>query len=420
MKDYEGGLSRRSFIARAAAALAAAGIGLSGAPKALRASVGGQETPKPGAPAAPGMAPSAEKPRIKEYRQLGKTGWKVSDISFGNGMMQEPSLLEYAMDRGINYVDTARQYFDMELVIGKIFPAKRDKLFVTTKLVPELFTPKTTVEEITTAIDESLKRLNTDYIDCAQIHSVGEDPGVSDPKKIQNQNIYTAFDKAKKAGKIRNWGASSHGPRMIEDFNWLLDNTPIDLIQPGMNFMTKGLEPVLEKAHAKGVAVVAMKSLAASRKIDYKPFMREGYTVRQAVLKWMLAHQSLDSVCLTMRNVEQIDEYVAASGHPELTPEEKKALHGYGMLLDGDYCRPGCSGCLAACPSGVPIAEILRYRLYFDTYGEEKRAISLYRKLPESKRAGACESCLAPCEASCPFSLAIRSKLSRAHAELTV
>jgi predicted aldo/keto reductase-like oxidoreductase len=410
MKEHDKGLSRRSFIGRGLASLVGAGLGLSAA-KDLGAAAGLQDTT--------GGAPPVDKSRIREYRDLGRTGWKSSDLGFGNAMMQDTALLEYAMERGINYVDTARQYYDMEVVIGRLFPAKRDKLFITTKLLPELITPATTAEEITAAIEESRKRLNTDYIDCVQIHSVGEDPKLSDPAKIKNPNIVAAFEKAKKDGTMRFWGASSHGPRMVEDFDWLLDNTPIDLIQPGMNFMTKGLEPVLAKARRKGVAVVAMKSLAAARKIDYKPFMGEGQTVRQAVIKWTLAQPNIDCVAITMRSVEMIDEYVAASGRLELSPEEKKALKGYGTLLDRDYCRPGCSGCLAACPHSVPIADILRYRLYFASYGEEKRAMTLYRKLPRALNAEHCASCAAPCEGSCPHGLAIRSKLLEAHVELT-
>ena len=416
MKKNGKGLSRRSFIGRSVVSIVGVGLGLSGA-KSLKAALPGLSGPQEPAPAAP---PSPAKPGIKDYRALGRTGWKVSDLGFGNAMMQDPALLEYAMERGINYVDTARQYYDMEIVIGKIFPAKRDKLFITTKLEPELFTPKTTAEEITTAIDESMKRLNTDYIDCVQVHSVGEDPKLSDPAKIKNPAIVTAFEKAKKDGKIKFWGASSHGPRMIEDFDWLLDNAPIDLIQPGMNFMTKGLGPVLAKAKSKGVAVVAMKSLAEARKINYKPLMKNGATVRQAVIKWTLAQPDIDCIAMTMRSVEMIDEYVAASGKPELTPEEEKALKGYGVLLDRDYCRPGCAGCLAACPHSVPIADILRYRLYFASYGEEKNAISLYRKLPRSRSGERCASCAGPCESTCPHGLAIRSKLVAAHAELTV
>jgi predicted aldo/keto reductase-like oxidoreductase len=412
MKENDKELSRRSFIGRSLASLAGIGLGLAGA-KGLRAQ-------EPGAPGAQPGSPAAAKPAIRDYRDLGRTGWKTSDLGFGNAMIQDTALLEYAMERGINYVDTARQYYEMEVVLGKLDPAKREKLFITTKLVPELFTPKTTAAEIATAIDESMKRLNAARIDCVLIHSVGEDPKLSDPAKIKNPAIVEAFEKAKRDGKIRFWGASSHGPRMVEDFDWLVDNTPIDMIMPGMNFMTKGLEPVLAKAKAKGVAVVAMKSLAAARTIDSKPFMKNGATVRQAVIKWMLAQPGIDCVSLTMRSVEMIDEYVAASGRPELTPEEKKALKGYGMILDRDYCRPGCGGCVAACPNGVPIADILRYRLYFASYGEEKHAMSLYRKLPRERSAERCASCEGPCEGTCPHNLAIRSKLLAAHGELTV
>ncbi|MBU8921665.1 MAG: aldo/keto reductase, partial [Bacteroidales bacterium] len=197
-------ISRRSFLGRSAAGILGTGLGL-----VASGAVAGQDK----------TAGDAQKPKIKGYRTLGRTGYKVSDISFGNAGMQDCSLLEYAMDRGINYVDTARQYYDMEKVIGQIFPQKRDKLFLTTKLEPELFTPTTTEEQIQTAIEESLKRLNTDHVDCCLIHSVG-DPGLGGLERIQNPAIVKAFTKARKAGKIRFWGASSHGPKMVEDFQW--------------------------------------------------------------------------------------------------------------------------------------------------------------------------------------------------------
>jgi predicted aldo/keto reductase-like oxidoreductase len=402
-------LTRRSFIEQGVATVIGAGIGLSGAGKALGQSKQEQKTD-----------PSGEKLRIRDYRTLGRTGWKVSDIAFGNATMQDPSTLEYAMERGINYVDTARQYYDMEVVIGKLFPAKRDKLFVTTKLLPEIITSDTTVEQVLQGIEESLQRLNTDYIDACLIHSVGEDPKLGNVDKIKNRRVHEAFAKAKQQGKIRFWGASSHGPRMIEDFTWLIENTDIDIIMPGMNFMTKGLEPVLAKAAERGLGVVAMKSLSAAKKVDYKKHMTEGRTIRQAILKWMLAQQNISTISITMRTIEDIDEYVAASGKPTLSPEEKKALKSYGSLLDRDYCRPGCNGCMNACPYDVPIPDILRYRLYFNNYGREKYAMNLYKKLPESRNALRCRTCSATCESTCPFQLAIKTKLIAAHEELTV
>jgi len=401
-------ISRRAFIERGVATVVGAGVGLAAAEGLAFA----QETPAEKPQGAP-----AEKPQIKDYRPLGKTGWKVSDIAFGNAGMTEPALLEYAMERGINYVDTARQYYDMEVVVGKIFPQKRDKLFVTTKLTPELFTLDVNAAAVTQAIEESLQRLNTDYVDACLIHSVG-DPNLGDRKRIENPAIYEAFEKAKKDGKIRAWGASSHGPKMVEDFGWLIDNTAIDMIMPGMNYMTKGLEPVLAKAKEKSVAVVAMKSLSAARKIDYSAYMKEGRTVRQALVKWMLAQPNIDTISLTMRTFEDIDEFVGASGNPNLSPDEEKTLKEYGLLLDRDYCRPGCDGCFKACPSRVPIHDVLRYRLYFHNYGREKYAMGLYAALPDSRKADRCSSCPGHCNGCCPFGIPVREKLIEAHSEL--
>jgi predicted aldo/keto reductase-like oxidoreductase len=410
MTDPEIKLSRRKFLGKSVASVVGAGLGI--------AAVSNEATAVPQQPPTPPET-EGEKPQVKDYRKLGRTGYKVSDVGYGNAGMQDPALLEYAIERGINYVDTARQYYDMEKVIGQIFPEKRDKIFVTTKLEPELVTADVSVEDLMAGVEESLERLNTDYVDCCLIHSVG-DPNLGDITRIQNENIYTAFEKARKEGKIRYWGASSHGPKMVEEFNWLIDNTNIDMIMPGMNFMTRGLEPVLAKARQKDIAIVAMKSMSAARKVDYSAYAQEGRTVRQALLKWMLAQPNLDTVSLSMRTYEDIDEFVAASGAVEPSGKEKKAMKEYGMLLEHDYCRPGCDGCLGSCPQDVAIHDVLRYRLYFNNYGREKHAMSRYASLPAGRNAAGCEACDGPCVSSCPFGLPVRDKMIQAHSELTI
>lgn len=404
MLDSNKQLSRRDFLGCGVAAAVGAGLTAGGSLAAPQ----GQDQPAPESP-----------PSIAEFRKLGRTGYKVSDIGFGNAGMQDTTLLEYAMERGINYVDTARQYYDMEKVIGGIFPHKRDKIFVTTKLMPELVTADVSVEDLMAGLDDSLQRLNTDMIDCCLVHSVG-DPNLGDRSRIENENIYTMFDKAKQAGKVRFWGASGHGPKIIEEFTWLIENANPDVIMPGMNYMTKGLEPVLAKAKEKDIAVVGMKSMSAARKIDYSDFAGQGRTVRQALLKWMLAQPNIDTIAITMRTFEDVDEFVAASGKVAPTPKEKEALEDYGLLLDRDYCRPGCDGCVGSCPHGVPIHDILRYRLYFNNYGREKHALERYASLPEGRTAANCTGCEAPCVAACPYGLAIKDKLVQAHSELTL
>lgn len=411
MEKSKDNISRRSFLGRSAAAVICTGIGIKSLASRLHGAVSGGEVE---------AGTNQETPHIKDYRELGSTGWKVSDISFGNAGMKDPTTLEYAIERGINYVDTARQYYDMEKVIGQIFPQKRDKVFVTTKLLPNLFTADAKEETFLQAIDESLKRLNTDHIDGCLIHSVGEDPKKADRTIIKNDNIYSAFRKAKKDGKIRFWGASTHGPLMIEELTWLLENTEIDIIHAGMNYLTRGLEPVLAAAKEKGVAVVAMKTLSAARKVDFSEFKGKGRTLRQALIKWMLTQPNIDSLAITMRTIEEIDEYVSASGNPRLNPDEEKTLKTYGKMESPHYCRPGCSYCLESCPHHLPINDILRYKLYFENYGNEKYAMSMYSKLPPSRRATLCQSCSGICESSCPFHVRIRSKMLESHSELTL
>jgi predicted aldo/keto reductase-like oxidoreductase len=409
MEDPKKKLSRRNFIGKSVASVVGAGLGMS----ALSSETGAQTT------SSEAPVEAGEKPEIKEYRRLGRTGYKVSDIGFGNAGMQDPSLLEYAIERGINYVDTARQYYDMEKVIGQIFPAKRDKVWITTKLEPELVTPDVSAEDLMKGIEESLERLNTDYVDCCLIHSVG-DPNLGDITRIQNENIYKTFEKAREQGKIRYWGASAHGPQIIRDFTWLLENTNPDMLMPGMNFITKGLEPVLAEAKKKDIAIVAMKSMSAARKVDFSDFKGDGRTVRQALLKWMLAQPNIDTVSITMRNFDDVDEFVAASGKVAPTPKDKKTMDDYGLRIDNDYCRPGCDGCLGSCPHDVPIHDILRYGLYFDSYGREKYAMGRYASLPQGRNAAGCADCPAPCVSSCTFGLPVKDKMVQAHNELTL
>lgn len=383
------------------------------------AAVSGRAESQPPPPPPPKKEKTGEKPQIKDYRTLGRTGYKVSDVSYGNAGMQDPAILEYAIERGMNYVDTARQYYDMEKVIGQIFPEKRDKIFLTTKLEPELVTADVTVEALMTGLDDSLERLNTDYVDCCLIHSVG-DPNLGDRTRIENENIYTMFEKAREMGKIRYWGASSHGPQMVRDFEWLIKNTNIDMIMPGMNYMTKGLEPVLAKAKKKDIAVVAMKSMSAARKIDFSAFAQDERTVRQALLKWMLAQPNIDTICISMRTYDDIDELVGGSGKVAPNSKDEKTLKEYGALLNKHYCRPGCDGCLGSCPNDVPIHDILRYGLYFNSYGREKYAMSRYASVPESKNATSCDSCSGPCTQACPYGLPVRDEMLKTHSDLTL
>jgi predicted aldo/keto reductase-like oxidoreductase len=85
-------------------------------------------------------------------------------------------------------------------------------------------------------------------------------------------------------------------------------------------------------------------------------------------------------------------------------------MHRYAQVMYDRYCR-FCGTCEARCPHSVAVAEVMRYAMYFNGYGREKEAMSLYAELPESATARACEVCDGVCESACPFGRPVREEL---------
>jgi uncharacterized protein len=391
------GVSRRGFVRASAAAAAAATLA------------------RP-AQAAPLQDP-ADGARVRRFKPLGRTGWRVGDVSAGSGQ-RDPAVLNYIFETGINLIDTGFQYAGHEELIGKVLPRWREKVFVLDKWDPPLVTATVTKSALLEALDVSLQRLNTTYIDCMMLHSIGH-PRYGGLERIQNPAIYEAWDEAKRLGKVRFTGASSHGVRMIEDMSWGLDNNRFDVILIGANFLTHGVEPLLEKARAKGVGTIAMKTMTTYKSdLNIQALQNEQTNARQACLKWILASDLFDTLVVSMPNYDRVAEYLAVSGTTSLTARDERYLQTVAAEVGPRYCRPGCGACHLACPHGVPVADILRYKMYFEDYGEEKFAMQRYGMVPASSRPSRCAGCAAPCETACPYGLRIRERLAEADRQL--
>ncbi|MBW2696390.1 MAG: aldo/keto reductase [Deltaproteobacteria bacterium] len=136
-------LGRRDFLIRGSSAAAAvAALGL----------------PRPAWAAPDGP------PRVRRYTTLGRTGLKVSDISFGSSRSADPALVEHAFARGINYFDCAESYKggNSELAIGRALRGKRDEVYLTSKVKCGVDTKRSSLMQ---ALERSLKRLQTDHVD---------------------------------------------------------------------------------------------------------------------------------------------------------------------------------------------------------------------------------------------------------------
>ncbi|KPK88672.1 hypothetical protein AMJ80_10775 [bacterium SM23_31] len=121
---------------------------------------------------------SQSRPRIQEYRMLGRTGIRVSDVSLGAGVSQEPAVINHALDLGVNYVDTGENYFrgQSERVIGEVAKRRRKDFFITTKLEVH---KNHTEEQLIDRFHGCLERLQTDHVDILMFHNPVDKEGRS-------------------------------------------------------------------------------------------------------------------------------------------------------------------------------------------------------------------------------------------------
>jgi predicted aldo/keto reductase-like oxidoreductase len=378
-----------------------------------------------GAAAVAGFAPLAERalaaaagPGIKRRPTLGRTGVVVPDIGFGGSRLAgETGVVRHALDRGITHFDTADAYGGgaSEETLGRALVGHRDEVTLTTKTRSAKRSNRTTLMG---KLEDSLRRLRTDRVEIYLNHAVNHIP------RIDNDEWYEFVAAAKQQGKIRAAGFSGHGGNLVECIDHAVANDQIDALLVGFNFgqdpafyarLTKGLDFVavqpelpraLAAAKAKGVGVMAMKTLRGARLNDLRPYEGGGATFAQAAFRWVLSHDFVDSLVVTMKQREQVDEYVAASGWQPPTSRDLSLLERYDERNGATQCRYGCSACESACPVGVPIADVLRTRMYARDYDDVELGRSDYGALGAG--ASPCLSCSgAPCAEACPFGLRI-------------
>ena len=365
---------------------------------------------------APNPRPEWKDAHIKNYRRLGRTNAFVSDISLGSGRIDDVDVAIAALDRGINYFDTAPDYAGTgsEQLLGRAMRGRRDRVFLATKFcVTDGHLPNDTpVPKIIEAIDASLQRLQTDHVDLVHVHSCDR------VDRLMAPNIHEAFDRLKEQGKARFLGVSTHTPNLEEVANTAIDSGRFDVMMLAYHFgMWPSFGHILEKAKQHDVGIVAMKTLKGAKHTNLANFRDEAGVYSQAAFRWVLSNPNVSCLVVSFYKPQHVEEYIYASG-TQPTPTDLALLERYDQLTRGDYCQPHCGLCLSSCPEQLAINDILRYRMYFRDYGWEKEGMRLYAKL--ERNASRCGSCPAPCTGTCPIGVPIREKMLDAHRLLTL
>ncbi len=437
MSKHEG-MDRRDFIKTSA-------IGLAGAGTVFAAK-----------PVSAGQAATAETPKIKSYRTLGRTGFKVSDIGIGTSQTFPTEVMKAALDAGVNYFDTGEGYGrgQAERSIGEAVKGRNRKtLFITTKFRMDGLAG---AADVVAKLDQCLERLQTDYVDCLML-------GPQTAASVKSEVYHKAIEELKKQGKVRFSGASSHGPRMpgqgdsMEDILLAaVEDGRFDVLLLVYNFLQREPgEKILEAAAKKNIGTTIMKSNPLGRYFDMKnrmeqmkkdgqPIderMQQGMAqmeetakqaqtfiqknglktpeeIKAAALKFVLVDPRVQTLNLAFNTFEDVNRWLALSGS---APDrgEKGLLASYERNFGSLYCRHACGVCESSCPSGVPVNTIMRYNHYFEAQGSEKFAMEKYAAL-DSAKAEACRVCPGFCERACPYGVPARTLLCMAHAQLTL
>jgi aryl-alcohol dehydrogenase-like predicted oxidoreductase len=284
-----------------------------------------------------------------QYKQLGTSDLTISEISFGcmslgSDHNANTILLHRAHDQGINYFDTADIYQNgvNEETVGRAFKAMRTQVIIATKVGNQLRADgggldwNASGNYIREAVEKSLKRLQTDYIDLYQLHG----GTIQDPI----DETIEAFESLKQQGKIRHYGISSIRPNVIREYikrsnivsvmmqYSLLDRRPEEeclalLHQNNIGMLARGSVAkglLLGKPAESYLNYTAAEVSNAAEAIAFVSGSRR--TTTATTLKFILQHPALTSAVVGIRTQQQLDDNLRASGAPSLTPAELEHL----------------------------------------------------------------------------------------------
>lgn len=332
-----------------------------------------------------------------EKIRLGKTEMMVTRLGFGGIPIQRLSeddavaVVRRCLDLGINYLDTANGYSTSEERIGKAVKGRRHDVFIATKTFPG------TAEIIEINLDLSLKRLGTDYIDLYQFHGVNDMPTLN--KILDPENgLYLVFEKAKKAGKIRHIGITSH---QMDAAKAHVKTGRFETIMFPFNFITcEPADELLPLCREQDMGFIVMKPMAGG--------MLDNATI---AFKYLL--QFPDIVAIPgIEKVREIEEIFSIySGSPKMTAAERKKMRQMTEELGTRFCRR-CDYC-QPCSQQIPISMIMTFPTFV-----KRLPPDWYLKggfIPDAMaKAVTCTEC-GECEARCPFKLPIREMIKESY-----
>ncbi len=375
------------------------------------------------------------------HRKFGKYDFKTSVLGFG--CMRLPvidndyskidereaiKMVRYAIDNGVNYIDTAYPYHkgNSELFVAKALKdGYREKVYLATKSPVWLVKSH---EDFDKYLNEQLSKLETDHIDMYLLHALNKDRWTT----LKEQRVFDFIRKALSDGRIRHIGFSFHDD--LKTFKDIVDSYDWDFCQIQFNYMDEHYQAGiagLRYAHKKNMAVIVMEPIKGGKLAnrvskDAMEIFKSASANRSAAewaLRWVWSHPEVTLLLSGMSNMEQVVENVkiASNLNYTLKDEEMKTIDAVRKIYKAKV-KVDCTSCgyCVPCPNGVAIPTI--FNLYNDAFifDNLKDSQEGYKLLIDQKSdASQCVEC-GQCESVCPQHLSIIKSLKNARATLEI
>jgi predicted aldo/keto reductase-like oxidoreductase len=342
-------------------------------------------------------------------RVLGRTGIIIPVVSMGVMNADNPALVKRSFELGIRHFDTAWVYQNgrNEEMVGSVLRElkAREQVVIATKVPtgrPEIMDQmgdKLVEEEFLARLEQSLSRLQTNFVDILYIHNI------SDPVMLKRPGLLTAIDKAKKMKKARFVGFSTH-QRMGDCIEAAIPTGRFDVILTVINYSMaedKALLTAMKKAVDSGIGLVAMKTQcrqAWSKESESGTKYGEESVWQTALLKWVLRLELVTTAIPGYTTFKQLETDWPVAFNLEFMPEEIKFLTEPGVKLALTHVCRQCGSCVASCPQGVDVPALIRAHMYAADYGnflEMRRALDEIHVTRGLQACIGCRECTAAC-----------------------
>jgi uncharacterized protein len=399
-------IDRRDFLEKGAGAFAIAAAVGGGAqgdePKRVRRrrkargaavdGTSGLDQDEPGGQDADPATTKTDEAAALPTRKLGRTGVSVTILNLGTWLSPGGErLLRYAWANGVRYLDTAKSY-GSEPMIGRwlqAMPAARKDLFLVTKDQPD------TPQQLLWQLNQRLEALQTDYVDVIFLHALGDRNFDLEAQWPRSQEFKETAEAIRKSGKAKFVGFSTHNARRPELLQAAAAGGFVDVIMLQNNpwiAQEDDMNRALDACYKRGIGLISMKQVAGNMNLDevaleLPELAAKGLTPYQALLHAIWSDERFSSVCVSMRNTDQIRENAAAARmFKPMTKAAIDRLHDACVAARPTMCA-SCDGrCSKAAGTKAELCNLTRFLTYHDHHGHRAEARRLYAELGDAAR----------------------------------